>query len=746
MLIIHDEISSLKYGLIEQAHKSTETYQMGVNYHMNGMYTMASASASTLYGNVGCAIRELILSKFPYNFFKYSTVSTEMAFHNMRRQFGANTNTEITKRERPYLLIQPVYQVPDPDAFLQNVPLTKNDMDIQSNTDKRYLFEVIKDKPNGWNLKFKLNRDRIEYEVTVQVDTMHQQLDIYKAMLNTITWERSMYLPAALEAVIPKTMIQYMSRLSNMDIYEVPEFIPMFIRHLNKNSGYPITYKIRNASATDEFYMYYLHNLVITFTDLDIDQGNRRNMVSDYFNITFKVIAEFNLPGLFVLDGDMKRLEEFRIELGTKPNPNLEEQDEYIPLFTLSNLFNTYPQNLDGMTLFGTFVFHTEESSNSIEQIDLSVIFDPDMKKSIQMHVNYGMLSETICKIIVLKDREELPKGEYSIQWNNFSLNIRHPDKNATYRVVAYYNAEMINHDISNTRMAGVYGEHHDTRENVIDYSNAESRTHLVASTDPVGMVSGSTTNGTEYYLPQIYHPLDSRERPIFKDIIVLAPSAFLTHDHWHQLMPYQGEINIIDKIEDISPIISSYMTEAMFHNFPNIVGDMPVEYLGEGHLDFTSEEHFHQYPDFVGELPNGDEFDGVVTPDRGFIPEEPSTEPDLPDEPEEPIPPPEEPEPDIPGGECDPLKKYHSSIFDENTDLDIAEEPVPPSGKRFSSDANPNRTVTQIIIKDSLEPVTVHALDVWAKILSSGILYNYAAAIAIEEKENYSVKTELNV
>ncbi|MCM1214025.1 MAG: hypothetical protein NC548_05845 [Lachnospiraceae bacterium] len=713
---------------------------------MNGMYTMASASTSSLYGNVGCAIRELILSKFPYNFFKYSTVSTEMAFHNMRRQFGSNTNTEITKRERPYLLVQPVYQVPDPDGFLQNVPLTKNDMDIQSNTDKRYLFEVIKDKPNGWNLKFKLNRDRIEYEVTVQVDTLHQQLDIYKAMLNTITWDRSLYLPAALEAVIPKTMIQYMSLLSKMDIYETPEFIPMFIRHLNKNSGFPITYKIRNASATDEFYMYYLHNLVVTFTDLDIDQGSRRNMANDYFNITFKVIAEFNLPGLFVLDGDMKKLDDFRIELGTKPNPNLEEPDEYIPLFTLSNLFNKYPQNLDGMTLFGTFVFHTDESNLSVEQIDLSVIFDPDMKKSIQTHVSYGMVPETICKLIVLKDRNELDKTEYSIQWNNFTLSVRHPDNAATYRVVAYYNAEAINHDISNTRMAGTYGEHHDTRENVVDYSNASSRTHLTTSTDPVGSVSGSTINGIEYYLPQIYHPMDDRDRPKFNDYIVLVPSAYLNHTHWHTLSPYTGEINVVDGIDSVTPIISSYTTEEMFHHFPNIVGAMPNEYIGEGHLDFTTEEHFHNYPDFIGELPGDCNFDGVVTPGRDFEPEDPQTEPDPPDTPEEPEVPVDPPVSIIPGGECDPLKKYHSSIFDDNTDVDIGEEPIPPSGKRFSSDANPNRAVTRIIIKDSLEPVTVHALDVWAKILSSGILYNYAAAIAIEENENYSVKTELDV
>ena len=221
---------------------------------MDGIYTMASPSTSSLYGNVGCAIRQLILSKFPYNFFQYMNVSTEVAFHNLRRQFGSNTRTEMTKRKYPQLIIQPSYQVPDQDAFLQNIPLTKNDMDIQSNLDKRYLFEVIKDNEHNWALKFKVNRDRIEYEISVITQTMHQQLDLYKAMLNQMTWDRTFYYPAALEAVIPKTMINYMGKLCNIDINKYPEMIPTFLRHMNSISGYPITYKVRNASATDEFF------------------------------------------------------------------------------------------------------------------------------------------------------------------------------------------------------------------------------------------------------------------------------------------------------------------------------------------------------------------------------------------------------------------------------------------------------------------------------------------------------------
>ena len=271
---------------------------------MDGIYTMASPSSSSLYGNVGCAIRQLILSKFPYNYFQYMNVSTEVAFHNLRRQFGSNTNNEISKRKYPQLIVQPVYQVADQDAFLQNVPLTKNDMDIQSNIDRRYLFEVIRDPEYNWALKFKLNRDRIDYDVSVITHTLHQQLDIYKAMVNQMTWDRSFYYPAALEAVIPKTMVEYMSRLCNMDIYTYPEFIPTFLRHLNAYSGYPITYKVKNASATDEFFMYYKHNLVVTYTDLSIESANKKNMVDESYTITFRVSVDFNLPGLFILDGE----------------------------------------------------------------------------------------------------------------------------------------------------------------------------------------------------------------------------------------------------------------------------------------------------------------------------------------------------------------------------------------------------------------------------------------------------------
>lgn len=64
---------------------------------MEGIFTVASSSTSTTYGNVSCAIKELILSKFPYDYFNYINISSELAFRNIKRQFGRNTDNEMKK-------------------------------------------------------------------------------------------------------------------------------------------------------------------------------------------------------------------------------------------------------------------------------------------------------------------------------------------------------------------------------------------------------------------------------------------------------------------------------------------------------------------------------------------------------------------------------------------------------------------------------------------------------------------------
>ncbi len=442
---------------------------------MNGVITMASSSASSLFGNVGCGIRELILSKFPPNYFKYTNVSTELAFRNFSRVLGRNSLNEIRKRVKPYIVIQPVYQVPEQDSFLQGINLTKNIDDLEYGISGKELFTVLKDDKYDYNLKFKLNRDKIEYEVRIAVESLHQQLDLYKALQNHIVWERSYFHPMALESVIPKNVIYYISHLCRMDVDEHPEMIPVFLKHMNAvSAGYPITYKMRNASATDEYFMYYMHNVVVTFYDFNLDSVEKRNMVDDHYELSFRVSAEFNLPGLYIIDGNVDHAYQIKSWIESKPDINsISDADtDYIPLFTYSNLWNRYPREKNGMQLYGTTIFTTDNKNSRYhyDNIDIGSVFDLDHTRVINYYASYNSL-DTIMQVYVLKNQHELERGtEFYFDWSAMDVVIINPDNKATYRLIIYIDSARFNEIIRDKIEETYISDKSKLKENKIDW------------------------------------------------------------------------------------------------------------------------------------------------------------------------------------------------------------------------------------------------------------------------------------
>ena len=429
----------------------------GVRNNLDGLITIANGSISSLYGCVGYAIQDLIMSKFPKDYFKYTSVSSELASRNIRRTFGTNSGIELAKRRKPYLIVQPTYSTMDPDGPLQRIPLTSNLDDLQYRVDKRYLFEVIRDIENGYALKFKLNRDRIDFDITVTVGTLHQQIDIYRSMVNHIIWEFPHIHRIALESVIPKQIIAIISKYCKMDLEEHEEYIPILLRRLNACSGYPITYKLRNASATDEWFMYYTHNVLVTFSDLNLESGNRKNMVDDSYNITFKVTAEFNFPGLYVIDGNVEKLKGIDIILKTKEYE--EDRNTYIPLYTVNNLYSKFPQEANGMQLYGTTIFTSDAKPNQLEdRVDIKSVLDNDHMRVIRAHRAWNMNPDTLLTAYVLKNNELLtPDKDYHIDWNRLELVVKNPDKWSTYRLILYFNYITVNEILNNSAYENNY-------------------------------------------------------------------------------------------------------------------------------------------------------------------------------------------------------------------------------------------------------------------------------------------------
>lgn len=733
---------------------------------MDGIYTMASPSSSSLYGNVGCAIRELILSKFPYNYFQYMNVSTEVAFKNLRRQFGSNTNNEISKRKYPQLIIQPSYQVPDADGFLQSIPLTKNDMDIQHYTDRRYLFEVIKDNQYDWSLKFKLNRDRIDYDVTVVVQTLHQQLDVYKAMLNQMTWDRSFYYPAALEAVLPKTMVTYMSRLCNMDIDTYPEFIPMFLRHLNSVAGYPITYKVKNASATDEFFMYYQHNLVVTYTDLQLESANKKGMLDESYNITFRVTVDFNLPGLFILDGAESNLAKLRVLLVDKTSLGKgydQDKDDFIPLFSLSNFYNKFPQRREGLTLYGSFLFTSEEKSHS-DTADIGLLIEPEHQKAIRFHTKYGMLDKTICRVYVMKNSEELAEDQFTVNWDTFKIEYKNPDPSATYRVAIYMNMEVLNADLSNPRIDEPYDQHA-LRENHIDYSNTKNQT-VIDLDDPKSTDTDFTADAKGFFedkeIPGFFRAegIDyDRVDKSKKGTMVATPTSRNHEDAWHNMdtVPKYNEF-----VGDMKLTPSDHRDENSFHNMAQEVKNSSIypdiELTPSDHRDEDSFHRMAQETKDVGiykdmniiNSNNGKGFSSdnvtIETKSDGTIQASGIVNlfnligPLVPNKKTK-----EEVIEEI--ADKEPVKekkevimKYYSSIFDDSTKVKADKKDTPTKKYKWNSSIEDQEEEEKYHFSDSLDPIHIDAINTWSKIVSNAMLYNYATKIAIEDSNNYNM------
>lgn len=423
---------------------------------MDRVISVANGTSSSLYGCIAENLKEYIIEKFPKDFFNYTSISSELSTRLIRRVLRANSRNEIAKRQRPCLYIQPTYSAMEPDGPLQGIPLTKNMNNIVYNTDTRYLFQVIQDNTLGYSLMFQMNRDRIDFEVTVAVDTLHLQLDLYRTLLNQIPWEISVAQSSALESIIPKSMIHLIGRYCDLDVSTHEEYIPILNQKMNKHSVYPINYKIRNASALDEWFMYYTHNIIITFTDLAVESNSKKYMADEEFRLTFKVSAEFNLPGMFYLLGAPEKLKGIDTSLIVLDTHG--DTSAFYPLYSVRNFYNKYPSELNGMQFYGSSIFKVDPTPNIIEdRISLNTVIDADHIRAIKTHSSWNMRLETIMTMIILMNKEELSQDDFYLDVDTMEVVVTKINPEATYRFILYLNNNLINEMLINKEYDRVY-------------------------------------------------------------------------------------------------------------------------------------------------------------------------------------------------------------------------------------------------------------------------------------------------
>jgi len=415
---------------------------------MEGIYSVASSASSVTYGNIASAVKEMIIAKFPYQCFKYTAISTEIAHRNIRRQLGQNNRIEITKRDKPLLIIKPVFQAMNNDMYLYDIPLTKNMDNGEIGITGRYMLPIMQDSINRFKLAFRLNRDKFEFDVTITVSTLIQQIDTYKGMLNHMQWEQPYAMPTALEAMIPDEIIAYIGKLSHIDVSNADTHnIPILLKHMNRCSQYPITHKLRNSTATNEFFMYYNNNVIVTLSDLTIDEGTKKGMVDDDFNINFHISAEFNLPGLFALTTTDAPINFVKPTIEVL-NPN--SSSDFIPMFTLNNLYSRYTSMIDGYRMYTTSVIQMEpDPKTHSDSFNAAVFFEDEYIDLIKQTYANNVPVDTLVRIIIVKNSVNLVQGvDWNIEWSSMNITAYNVEIDSTYRILIYVNSIKINEEL----------------------------------------------------------------------------------------------------------------------------------------------------------------------------------------------------------------------------------------------------------------------------------------------------------
>lgn len=407
----------------------------------------SNTPSSLVYANVAYAIEDLVTKYFSKNFFKYRYTTTEIGYKTMRKYKDNSPKNEIMKKNKPFLIIQPQLIVPDSELHLYNTLMTTN-IDSSIGINSAHLFGVINDMDNGYDLAYKINVDKMEFECNIVLDTMNQAHDEYRRLLNEIRWDRTSYYRASLESMIPKITIHQMSKLLGIDISDT-RYISAFLSEIRRKSCYPITYKIKNASQTGEFFIYYNHNILVTFTDLSIPAVSRKNYIEDFWEVRFKIQAEFKYPAVYYIIGNNDKSLSLQLSVNDI-DAYCSDNNVNIPIYTLQNVYSMYPPSINGKTHYANFMFQIE-NDDSEPILELADMFnEPGEEYDILYILKQSALNsesyESYIRIDVYRNDTLLVMDvDYEFSFSQLSIQITEPDYESTYRVLIYLDMNIIN-------------------------------------------------------------------------------------------------------------------------------------------------------------------------------------------------------------------------------------------------------------------------------------------------------------
>lgn len=403
---------------------------VGANYgdHIANTGAMCNTSASHTYGNVMAIMEKYLIDLFPPDLFKTVTASTTLASRQL-----THLPHQLQKKEAPIMVLVPriVFGQED-NRFLSHTLINDRVTNTHSFWGEGSLLELAKDPRKNMYIHGHYNRAVLYIDVVLSFNTYAEQVNWMSYLFNTVPIGHNHFIRAPLELYIPQDFCYLISNITKVPVKNKDDSVYDFTTYMNTVWHYPITYKLKGGSNTDEFFMYYNADIDTVIQDPQAGPGMKDGQIRRAFDITFTVRCEFNTIGYFTLNSpDIKK------------DIHIQSKENLAVVSMFSDVINLNDFDLPvGWSILSWPIFKLEPGENTIS---IDPILNQSLRIVIDHHLSFGMTMERFIKIQFRENGEVLTNEMYYIDWANRTLHILKPNYRRTYRLIISVSHEYIN-------------------------------------------------------------------------------------------------------------------------------------------------------------------------------------------------------------------------------------------------------------------------------------------------------------
>lgn len=395
-------------------------------------YSMAAASMAHTYGNVTMFINQWLLKLFPNDYFKTNYINSTIAY----RDFATfnNNRKQFIKKQKPMLLIRPRIEINTLDELPLNQTYFCNRIydTMNEDIDTGNLQNFFWDKDNNRQIQFLMNCLRINFDVSLVVETMMEQINLVHYFKNRVRQNYDIDLIGNLESFVSRDIMYVLAKDAGFeDVFteEGSHRMGEFLSYVNSHSYYPVTVKYKNSSGRHEFFRFHQSHLNIAITGLDIDEGNKKNMVSNEYIINFSVRCDFNTAGLYVYSSE----NDSAFDL---PSDIIIDEATMVPLITPQEVFSNSSLP-EGWNIYTVPAFDID-SDDRPYILNFSSLLNTSLEEAVRYHKKNGIPLSSFMNIEILKNGRtmELERKEYEIDWDNLEVRIYNCNEMQEYRFI----------------------------------------------------------------------------------------------------------------------------------------------------------------------------------------------------------------------------------------------------------------------------------------------------------------------